>query len=339
MQKRRTLLDKLFLIIKGLGMGAANKVPGVSGGIVAFVAGFYEEFIYSLQKINLKAFKLLFNGRFKSFYRYVNGQFLSLLIFGMLVSYFSVSKILDYFLDRQELFVWATFFGMIIGSIYFIANDFKHWHRGTISAGLIGFIVGISISFLSPAKENDNLLFIFLCGIISVSGMTLPGLSGSFILILLGNYVLLLVDSVNSLYDTMAEMIKGDFSFLENQMRLRTLKILAVFTMGSATGLVTLSHLLGYVLKHYKHITSAVIIGFITGSLGVVWPWKNAIYVKDEAGKIAIDSNGDKIIMNYERYIPDFNIGETWWAIMFIVLGIGLLIGLEKYGKNRAKNT
>lgn len=339
MQKPRTFLDKLFLIIKGLGMGAANKVPGVSGGIVAFVAGFYEEFIYSLRKINLKAFKLLFNGRFKSFYRYVNGQFLSLLIFGMLVSYFSVSKILDYFLERQELFVWATFFGMIIGSIYFIANDFKHWNRGTVTAGLLGFIVGISISFLSPAKENDNLLFIFLCGIISVSGMTLPGLSGSFILILLGNYVLLLVDSVNSLYDTMAEMIKGDFSFIENQVRLRTLKILTVFTMGSATGLVTLSHLLGYVLKHYKHITSAVIIGFITGSLGVVWPWKNAVYVKDEAGKIAIDSNGDNIIMNYERYIPDFNNSETWWAFMFITLGIGLLIGLERYGKNKAKNT
>lgn len=339
MQKPRTFLDKLFLIIKGLGMGAANKVPGVSGGIVAFVAGFYEEFIYSLRKINLKAFKLLFNGRFKSFYRYVNGQFLSLLIFGMLVSYFSVSKILDYFLERQELFVWATFFGMIIGSIYFIANDFKHWNRGTVTAGLLGFIVGISISFLSPAKENDNLLFIFLCGIISVSGMTLPGLSGSFILILLGNYVLLLVDSVNSLYDTMAEMIKGDFSFIENQVRLRTLKILTVFTMGSATGLVTLSHLLGYVLKHYKYITSAVIIGFITGSLGVVWPWKNAVYVKDEAGKIAIDSNGDNIIMNYERYIPDFNNSETWWAFMFITLGIGLLIGLERYGKNKAKNT
>ena len=339
MHKPRTFLDKLFLIIKGLGMGAANKVPGVSGGIVAFVAGFYEEFIYSLRKINLKAFKLLFNGRFKSFYRYVNGKFLSLLIFGMLVSYFSVSKILDYFLERQELLVWATFFGMIIGSIYFIANDFKHWNKGTITAGLLGFTVGISISFLSPAKENDNLLFIFLCGIISVSGMTLPGLSGSFILILLGNYVLLLVDSVNSLYDTMAEMIKGDFSFIENQARLRTLKILAFFTMGSATGLVTLSHLLGYVLKHYKHITSAVIIGFITGSLGVVWPWKNAVYVRNEAGKITIDSNGDKVIMNYERYIPDFNNSETWWAIMFVILGIGLLIGLERYGKNRTGNS
>jgi uncharacterized membrane protein len=338
MQKPRTFIDKLFLIIKGLGMGAANKVPGVSGGIVAFVAGFYEEFIYSLQKINLKAFKLLFNGRFKSFYRYVNGQFLTLLIFGMLVSYFSVSKILDYFLAKDELFVWATFFGMIIGSIYFIAIDFKHWNRGTITAGIFGLIVGISISFLSPAKENDNLLFIFLCGIISVSGMTLPGLSGSFILILLGNYVLLLVDSVNSLYDTMAEMIKGDFSFIQNHVRLRTLKILAIFTLGSATGLVTLSHLLGYVLKHYKYITTSVIIGFITGSLGVVWPWKNAIYVKDEIGNIAIDSNGDKVIRNYERYMPDFNNSETWWAIMFIILGIGLLIGLERYGKSRARN-
>ena len=168
--------------------------------------------------------------------------------------------------------------------------------------------------------------------------MTLPGLSGSFILILLGNYVLLLVDSVNALYDTMAEMIKGDFSFIQNHVRLRTLKILAIFTMGSATGLVTLSHLLGYVLKHYKYITTSVIIGFITGSLGVVWPWKNAIYVKNEMGNIAIDSNGDKVIRNYERYMPDFNNSETWWAIMFIVLGIGLLIGLERYGKSRARN-
>jgi len=189
-----------------------------------------------------------------------------LLIFGMLVSYFSVSRLLDYFLERKELFVWATFFGMIIGSIYYVGKDFKHWTKRTIVAGIIGLIVGISISFLSPAKENDNLLFVFLCGIISVSGMTLPGLSGSFILILLGNYVLLLVDSVNALYDTGAEIIRGDFSFVKNQARLGTLKVLTVFTAGSATGLVTLSHLISYVLKHYKHITTAVILGFITGS-------------------------------------------------------------------------
>jgi len=318
-------------------MGAANKVPGVSGGIVAFVGGFYEEFIYSLQKINLKALKLLFNGRFEIFYRYVNGQFLTLLIFGMLVSYFSVSKLLDYFLERKELFVWASFFGMILGSIYYISKDFKHWNKRTVTAGILGFVVGISISFLNPAKENDNLWFIFICGIISVSGMTLPGLSGSFILILLGNYVLLLVDSVNALYDTFAELLRGDLSFVKNNERLNTLKILAVFTFGSATGLVTLSHILTYVLKHFKFITTAVIIGFITGSLGVVWPWKRTIFKTDASGQVSLDSNGKEIILNYERYFPDFGNPETWWAIFFVILGVFILLGLEWYGEYRKK--
>lgn len=335
MYEPRTFIDKFWLFIKGLCMGAANKVPGVSGGIVAFVGGFYEEFIYSLQKVNLKAFKLLFNGRFKSFYRYVNGQFLSLLIFGMLVSYFSISKILDYFLERKELFVWSAFFGMILGSIYYIAKDFNFWNKKTGIAGIIGLTIGIAISFLSPATQNDNLIFIFFCGIISVSGMTLPGLSGSFILILLGNYVLLLVDSVNALFDTMAELLKGDFSFVQNTKRLHTLKILAVFTTGSAVGLVTLSHVLTYLLKHYKHITTAIIIGFITGSLGVVWPWKKTIYKSNIDGVLAVDSNGNAIIMNYERYIPNFAISETWWAFFFIIVGIAILLGLDWYGKNR----
>jgi uncharacterized membrane protein len=335
MNESRTLLDKFFLVVKGLFMGAANKVPGVSGGIVAFVGGFYEEFIYSLQKINGKAFKLLLRGRFKSFYSYINGSFLTLLIFGMLVSYFSVSKILDYFLEQRELFVWAAFFGMILGSIYFIGKDFDQWNRKTIIAGIIGLVVGVLISFLSPATQNDNLLFIFICGIISVSGMTLPGLSGSFILILLGNYVLLLVDSVNALYDTLAELVQGDFSFTQNDERMNALTILVVFTAGSAVGLVSLSHLLGYVLKHFKHITTAVIIGFITGSLGVVWPWKKTIFMTDDKGTVFIDSNGKEIISNYERYFPDFSSTETWWAIFFVLLGITILLGLDWYGKNR----
>ncbi len=339
MNEPRSFSDHFFLVIKGLCMGAANKVPGVSGGIVAFVGGFYEEFIYSLQKINGNAFKLLLRGRFKSFYQYVNGSFLTLLIFGMLVSYFSVSKILDYFLEEKELFVWAAFFGMILGSIYYITKDFKHWNRRTMTACMIGLIAGISISFLSPARENDNLFFIFLCGIISVSGMTLPGLSGSFILILLGNYVLLLVDSVNALYDTFSEIIQGDFRFIENTVRLNTLKILAVFTIGSAVGLVSLSHVLSYVLKHYRHVTTTVIIGFITGSLGVVWPWKRTIYKTDSAGEVLYASNGKEIIKNYERYLPDFGSTETWWALFFVVIGIGILLGLDWYGKKNRKQT
>ncbi|MCM5664153.1 DUF368 domain-containing protein [Galbibacter mesophilus] len=337
-QPTRTLLDKFFLFIKGLAMGAANKVPGVSGGVVAFVAGFYEEFIYSLQKVNLKAFKLLINGRFKSFYQYINGRFLSLLLLGMLVSYFSVSKILDYFIAHKELYVWAAFFGMIVGSIYYIGKDFNHWNKKTIVFSIIGILIGVSLSFLNPAKQNDNLLFVFFCGIISVSGMTLPGLSGSFILILLGNYVLLLVDSVNALYDTFAELFQGDFSFVSNSERLTMLKILAVFTLGSVTGLVTLSHLLSYVLKNFKNSTTAIILGFITGSLGVVWPWKKTIYRVDDYGNILKDSAGEKIVVNYQRFIPEISSMETWAAIGFIILGILIVLALDWYGKKTLKN-
>ena len=337
MQSTRTFTDKLFLILKGLGMGAANKVPGVSGGVVAFVAGFYEEFIYSLQKVNGKAFKLLINGRFKSFFQYINGRFLGLLFLGMIISYFSVSKVLDYLIKHYELFVWSVFFGMIIGSIYYIYKDFEDWNYKTYLSLTIGIVIGVSISFLSPAKENDNLWFVFFCGIISVSGMTLPGFSGSFILILLGNYVLLLVDSVNALYDSFSNILKGDFSFLKNDERIRMLKVLGVFTLGSVTGLVTFSHLLSYILKHYKSITLSAIIGFIIGSLGVVWPWKKTIYQVNTDGSFLLDSTGEKIIANYKRFMPELN-SETFYAMAFIVLGIGIVLALEIYGKKTRKN-
>ncbi|MFB9053003.1 DUF368 domain-containing protein [Formosa undariae] len=337
MESTRTLSDKIFLVLKGLGMGAANKVPGISGGVVAFVSGFYEEFIYSLQKFNGKAFKLLINGRFRILYQYINGKFLSLLFSGMIISYFSISKILDFLIQHYELFVWSVFFGMIVGSIYYISKDFEDWNYRTIIALLIGTALGISISFLDPAKENDNLWFVFFCGIISVSGMTLPGFSGSFILILLGNYVLLLVDSVNALYDTVADIIRWDFSFTANLARIRLLKVLAIFTLGSFAGLVTFSHLLSYILKHYKSITMASIIGFIVGSLGVVWPWKQTIYKTLESGEVALDSTGSKVVTNYIRYIPDLN-SETLIAIALIIVGIGIVLMLEIYGEKTRTN-
>jgi len=315
-------------------MGAANKVPGVSGGIVAFVMGFYEAFIYALQKFNLKAGKLFFTGRFKSFYRYVNGRFLSLLFLGMIISYFSVSKLLDYLIERHELYVWSVFFGMIIGSIYYIYKDFNSWNSKTILCAFIGILAGLSISFLNPATENDNLWFVFLCGIISVTGMALPGFSGSFILILLGNYVLLLVDSVNTLFDTVVFIVAGDFSFMTDPQHLRLLKVLVVFTLGSVVGLVSLSHLLGYILKHYKFKTLALIMGFITGSLGVVWPWKEALFKQDEFGSLIRDTNGEQIIENYQRYLPEMNI-QTGCALLFISMGALFVLGLEWYGKQR----
>ncbi|MBB6680926.1 DUF368 domain-containing protein [Aequorivita sp. 609] len=331
MYENRSLSDKVWLVLKGLGMGAANKVPGVSGGVVAFVAGFYEEFIYSLQKINKKAFKLLIGGRFKSLYRYTNGQFLTLLITGMVISYFSISKLLDYLIVHYELYVWSAFFGMIIGSIYFIAKDFGEWNKKYIAYLMAGVIAGVAISFLEPAKENSNLIFVFFCGIISVSGMTLPGLSGSFILILLGNYVLLLVDSVNALFDSITNVFQGDFSWLYDPHRIELLKVLAVFSIGSLVGLVSLSHLLAYVLKRFKKATYAVIIGFIAGSLGVVWPWKEEKYVYDNLGNIVVDANGRDIITGYTRYFPESFGTETILAIVFMVVGVFIVLSLDWY--------
>jgi len=335
MATERSFSDKIWLVFKGLAMGTANKVPGVSGGVVAFVVGFYEEFIYSLQKINGKAIALLINRGYKSFLQYTNARFLGLLILGMVISYFSISKILDFLLDKYELYVWSTFFGMIIGSVYHIAKDFGKWNKKFVAYLLLGIIVGVSISFLEPAKENDNLLFVFLCGIIGVSGMTLPGLSGSFILILLGNYVLLLVDSVNALFDTFSELFQGDLSFLDNTSRIRLLKVLFMFTLGSIVGLVSLSHVLAYLLRHFKKITNAVIIGFIAGSLGVVWPWKLKEIEKDALGNIIYDSNGREIIIDYDRYFPSEFSFEVLLAIFFIFLGILILLSLDWYYKIR----
>ncbi len=338
MEATRTFSDKILLVVKGIAMGAANKVPGVSGGVVAFVAGFYEEFIYSLQKFNTKAVLLLVNGRFRSFLQYINHKFIGYLILGMIISYFSVSKLLDYLILKFEIYVWATFFGMIIGSIYYLSKDFDLKSRSQILFMVIGATCGILLSLLEPATQNDNLWFVLFCGFVSVSGMTLPGLSGSFLLILMGNYVLLLVDSVNALYDTLAEIMQWDFSFTDNAQRIHLLKILGVFTAGSVLGLISISHVLGFVLKHFRNITFATIIGFITGSLGVVWPWKEKVFDRNLNGEILYDSNNQPIIQNYKRYWPDFDIYSTWIAILFIFVGISIILFLVWYDKrNKTK--
>ena len=334
MNKERSLSEKISLFLKGLAMGAANKVPGVSGGTVSFVLGFYEELIFSFQRINMTAFKLLLRGRFKSFFTYANAGFLGLVLAGSIFSYFSVSLVLDYFLRNYELYVWSWFFGMIIGSIWYIGKDFGEWNTKSIISLIIGASVGVGISFLTPAGENDNLWFVFVCGIIGVSGMTLPGLSGSFILILMGNYVLLLVDSVNELFRVLTDIFSGDFSFTDDAERMRYLKIITVFTAGSGFGLVSISHVLGYVLKHYHQIVTAIIIGFITGSLGIVWPWKEKVF-KQVNGEYLLDQNGNQIVENYQRFLPDLSLSTNWIAIVYVLIGILLIFGIDYYGRKR----
>ena len=313
--------EKLIIVLKGVALGVANKVPGISGGLVAFVLGFYEEFIDSLQKFNVEGVKLIKQGEFKIFYKHINGQFLGLLLFGMILSYFSVSRILDYLLNHYEIYVWSLFFGLIIGSLLFIYRRVESLKLETFFWTLLGFIFGLSLSLITPAGQNENLFFVFICGIVSVVGMTLPGFSGSFILMLMGNYVLLLVDSVNALYITLSNLFLGKFEILTDPYLCKMLKILLVFSFGSLVGLILFSNILKFVLKKYKNKTLSTIMGFIAGSLAVVWPWKNKIYKSNLNGEFIIDSFNNKQIIDYSHYLPNLSI-ETYLGIVCILSGI-----------------
>ena len=336
MNNRPKVAEKVVLFLKGLAMGTANKVPGVSGGAVAFVLGFYEELIYTFQKINLKALKLLLNGRFKSLFAYLNTSFLILVMGGSLFSYFSVSILLDYLLRNYELYVWSSFFGMIIGSVYYISKKYDSWNFKNFLFVLFGVAVGLSLSFMPPAKENSNLWFVFFCGVVGVSGMTLPGLSGSFILMLLGNYVLLLVATVNVVFRVCMALLSGDFQVLEIPSNIQYLKIAGTFFVGSFFGLVSFSHVLSYVLKKWSSIVTALIIGFISGSLGIVWPWKKPVYFK-ENDLMHHGLEGEMILENYKRYVPNADDIETWIAIGFILLGMAIVIGIDMYERKNKK--
>lgn len=318
-------------------MGAANKVPGVSGGIVAFVAGFYEELIDSLQKFNLNALSILFKRGWSEFYIYVNGRFLTLLFSGVIISYFSVSLILDYLIKYYEIQVLAVFFGMILASLYFVYHKLEKWKFKTILFFGVGLLIGLTIMLSKPLTENDGLLFVFFCGVISVCGMTLPGLSGSFLLLLLGNYTLLLVDSVNAIYYTLGDLIKLNLEFTNDTHRIKLLRLAAIFSLGSISGLIFFSNILSYVLKKHYEITIAIIIGFIFGSLGVIWPWREKVFKLNENGNIINNSIGNPEIAYYDYILPNIKTIDFWFLLLFIILGFIIVTLLERYGVQKNK--
>ena len=331
------LWQNIILILKGVAMGAANKVPGVSGGIVAFVAGFYEELIDSLQKFNLNALSILFKRGWSEFYIYVNGRFLTLLFSGVIISYFSVSLILDYLIKYYEIQVLAVFFGMILASLYFVYHKLEKWKFKTILFFGVGLLIGLTIMLSKPLTENDGLLFVFFCGVISVCGMTLPGLSGSFLLLLLGNYTLLLVDSVNAIYYTLGDLIKLNLEFTNDTHRIKLLRLAAIFSLGSISGLIFFSNILSYVLKKHYEITIAIIIGFIFGSLGVIWPWREKVFKLNENGNIINNSIGNPEIAYYDYILPNIKTIDFWFLLLFIILGFIIVTLLERYGVQKNK--
>lgn len=267
---KRTLSDYGLLVIKGIAMGIANKIPGVSGGIVAVVTGFYGELIFSFQRLNPKAISLLLRGRFKSCWRYINGPFLFTLLLGVIVSYLTLSFLLDIALSAYPFNVWAAFFGLVLGSAILLYRSYKTWNKKTIFLSLAGLGIGVLLSVLSPSEQNTHIGYVFLCGVVSIVGMTLPGLSGSFLLILMGNYTLLLVDSVNAFSTWIAFLFNSNIRLSADQEH--SALLFGVFLAGSLVGISGLSALIHRIRQHADNELQAILIGFVFGSLFILWP-------------------------------------------------------------------
>ena len=282
-------------------MGIANVIPGVSGGTIALITGIYEDLINSLKSFDTKSLNLITSIDILEFIKYTNLYFLLAVFGGSIVSVFSIASLFKYLFIHYPILIWAFFFGLIIASIYFVGKRISKWNTTTIFSLAIGTLVAISLSFMTPASENDNLFFVFICGIIGISGMMLPGLSGSFILILMGNYELLMVTAITEL----------------------NIILLSVFFLGSAFGLMSFSHILSWVFKHYKNQTLALLTGFILGSLSIIWPWKEV------AESISI--KGKEKIIAYNWYFPNELNTETILAILLILVGILSVYALENF--------
>ena len=300
----RGLKDYALLMLKGVGMGAADVVPGVSGGTIAFIVGIYDELIDSIKSINGKSLKLFFTGKWGAFWKAINGNFLISIVAGIAVSVFSLAKVITWLLTDHPVMVWAFFFGLVLASTWFVGKDIKEWNKKTIPAFIIGVAVAYYITVATPAETPSNLFFIFLCGAIAICAMILPGISGSFILVLLGKYF-----------------------YIMEAVKTFDIVTLLVFLAGACIGITTFSRVLSYALKNFRNITLAVLTGFMLGSLNKVWPWKETL-------ETFTDSHGVVKPLVEANILPNQYIVE---AVVFMIVGFFLVYFLEKLSTRSAK--
>ena len=304
--ENRNLLHYFFITLKGMAMGAADVVPGVSGGTIAFISGIYDELIDSINNINLSLFKTLKTEGIKSFWKQLNGNFLVALFLGIGISVLSLAKGISWLLLNQPVLLWSFFFGLVVASILFVGKSVEKWNLATIVMLVIGTGMAYYITTLPPAENTDSLPFLFLSGALAICAMILPGISGAFILVLLGSYKVIL-DAVHE-YD---------------------LKIVATVGLGAIFGLLSFARLLKWMFKHYKDITLAVLTGFILGSLNKIWPWKKILETK---------VFGDKIITVSEESVSPFSYEgdhQLMFAIILALVGFSLILLLEKLASKK----
>ena len=326
---------KIFFnrLFKGIAMGAANVIPGVSGGTIALVTNIYEELIDSLKSFNLGVIKLLFKGNFKTLNNQLNLNFLFPIMFGIVLSILSLAKLLDYSLNEYPEHTWAYFFGLVLASVYYVGQKIKFWNWKIITTLTLGTLIAFIISFISPSpSENTSYFYIFICGLIGVCGMILPGLSGSYILMLMGNYHLLMVKSINSISEFTKALVNGNLSVYISSSEFDLLIYFLIFLVGSVIGLIAFSNIISIIFNKYHDATIAILTGFIFGSLNIIWPWKNKIF-----HQTLKDRNGDLIILGYENYFPKNFDSSEFWSLLFLIIGFISIIVIEILAKNHKK--
>ena len=307
----------MMVAVKGACMGAADVIPGVSGGTIAFIMGIYDEFVGSLASINGEALKLLFKGRFAAFWKHINGSFLLSLVIGIGISIIALAGLMQMLLSDFPIQTWAFFFGLIVASSLFIIRGISGWKLREGLLLIFGILLGAVICTLSPTQTPDGLWFIFLSGALAICAMILPGISGSFILLILGKY----------------QFIMGCISDLVSGINLgQNLLIIGTFGCGALIGILSFSRFLHWLLARWQKETMIVLAGFIIGSLVKIWPWTNAeAIVLSQFPELA--SLGDTIpaeIISQYMASADMHIGG---AILFAVIGFSLVTGIEMAGK------
>ncbi|MDD4747911.1 MAG: DUF368 domain-containing protein [Salinivirgaceae bacterium] len=245
----------IFAFLKGIAMGAANVIPGVSGGTIALITGVFERLINAIKSFDLKAVKLIFSGKIKEFVQHTDLYFLMALFLGVGISIISLAKLLEVLFQNYQVLVWSYFFGLILASVYYVGKTISRWTTPVILLFIAGFALAVAFTIMSPAKENNSIWFNFMAGIVAACSMILPGLSGSFVLLLMGSYRLIMIEAVSNF----------DFT------------ILIPVGMGAVVGIIAFSHFLSWVFKKYKDQMISLLTGFILGSLAIIWPWKTVI--------------------------------------------------------------
>ncbi|HKK68815.1 MAG TPA: DUF368 domain-containing protein [Bacteroidales bacterium] len=291
--------------IKGMAMGAANVIPGVSGGTIALITGIFERLINAIKSFNLTALKLLLKGRFREFVKHVDLFFLTFVLLGIAVAIISIARLFEFLFENHPIYIWAFFFGLVLASVYFVARRIEKWNWAVILNFLIGTAVAVSISVLTPASGSDAVWYVALCGVVAACSMILPGLSGSFVLILMGNYQLIMIDAVNNL----------------------DLGILIPTVVGAAIGILAFSWILSWVFKKFRNQTIALLSGFILGSLGILWPWKHEI-IKPFDGVMKT--------VGYDWYLPEINAG-FFIAAGLMIAGIASIWAMEYAAREKEK--